>query len=68
MVGAHFLADGHLVMSLTVEGDDETEDFFLEELKQFLHSSTGLISYANYSAFFTFDSVAEFKAAYDALH
>jgi hypothetical protein len=64
MVGAHFLADGHLVMSLTVDGDDdETVDLVLADLKQFLQSTTGLVAYANYSNFFTFDSAVEFKTA-----
>ena len=68
MVGAHFLADGHLVMSLTIGADDdEIVDLTLIELKQCLQSTTGLISYANYSNFFTFDSAAEFKAVCDSL-
>ena len=67
MVGAHFLADGHLVMSLTIGEDDEIVDLALVALKQFLQSTTGLIPYANYSNFLTFDSAAEFKAVCDSL-
>ncbi|HEX8326712.1 MAG TPA: hypothetical protein VF629_04165 [Hymenobacter sp.] len=68
MVGAHFLADGHLVMSLTIANDDdETVDIVLAELMQFLQSTTGLISYVIYSNFLTFDSAAEFKAVCDSL-
>ncbi|MBF9223605.1 hypothetical protein [Hymenobacter ruricola] len=67
MAGAHFLADGHLVISLTIESNDEAEDLMLVELKQFLQSSTGLISYVDYSNFLSFDSAAEFKAICDSL-
>ena len=67
MVGAHFLADGHLVMSVTIEADDQVEDLMLVELEQFLQSTAGFIFYIDYSNFPSFSSAAEFKAVCDSL-
>jgi hypothetical protein len=67
MVGAHFLADGQLVMSVIVKADNQAEDLMLVGLKHFLQSTMGLISYVDYSNFLTFDSAAEFKAICDSL-
>jgi len=64
MMGAHFLPDGQLVLSLTVAGNGILEEKLFHELKQLLQSEMGLMSY-NY--FPWFKSGAEFKALCDSL-
>lgn len=63
MVGAYFLTDGHLVVSLTVQGNGVIEEGLYSELTQCLQSQTGLISY-NY--FPEFNSASKFKALCDS--
>jgi hypothetical protein len=64
MVGAYFLADGQLILSLTVTGNGVVEEKLFLETKRLLQSEIGLISY-NY--FPKFNSGAEFKALCDSL-
>ena len=64
MIGAHFLPDGQLVLSLTVAGNGILEEELFLEMKQLVQAEVGLISY-NY--FPRFKSGAEFKALCDSL-
>ncbi|RZK37852.1 MAG: hypothetical protein EOO57_04925 [Hymenobacter sp.] len=64
MVGAYFLSDGQLVLSLTVAGNGIIEEKLFLEMKQLLQSEIGLLSY-NY--FPKFNNGAEFKALCDSL-
>ncbi len=64
MVGAYFTTDGQLIISLTVEGNGEIEGKLFAELKQILHSETGLISY---NFFPKFKEGAGFKALCESL-
>lgn len=45
MVGANILSDDKLVMSLTVDGTEETKQKYYLELKNLLKSDIGVISY-----------------------
>jgi len=47
MVGADILSDDKLVISLTVDGNNETEQKYYLELKKLLKSDIGVISYVN---------------------
>lgn len=47
MVGAIITEDDKLIMSLTVDGNDETKSRYFEELKCILNSDIGVISYVN---------------------
>jgi hypothetical protein len=51
MVGAHFLTDARLVMSVTLNGTDATVDKYLAQLKHLLHSEVGFIYGANFPCF-----------------
>jgi hypothetical protein len=64
MVGAYFLSDGQLILSLTVAGNGIVEEQVFLEMKQLLQSEVGLISY-NY--FPKFSNGAEFKTLCDSL-
>lgn len=64
MAGAYFLSDGQLILSLTVAGNSVNEEKLFVELKQFLQSEIGLISY-NY--FPEFNNGTEFKALCNSL-
>jgi hypothetical protein len=65
IVGAHFTTDGALIMSLTLPGDNVTEDEYLEDLKRTLNSDTGVISY---NCFPDFKDGADFKNKYGLQH
>jgi guanylate kinase len=45
MVGAIITADDKLIMSLTIDGTEETESKYFEKLKNLLNSDIGIISY-----------------------
>ncbi len=45
MVGAVITADDKLIMSLTIDGTEETESKYFEKLKNLLNSDIGVISY-----------------------
>ncbi|UPQ79010.1 hypothetical protein M0M57_15495 [Flavobacterium azooxidireducens] len=47
MVGAIITADDKLIMSLTIDGTEETESKYFEKLKNLLNSDIGVISYIN---------------------
>jgi hypothetical protein len=47
MVGAHITSDNKLVMSLTIDGNKETEKKYFHRLKEILQSQIGVISYVN---------------------
>jgi len=47
MVGAIITADDKLIMSLTIDGTEETESKYFEKLKKLLNSDIGVISYIN---------------------
>lgn len=47
MVGAIITADDKLIMSLTIDGTEETESKYFEKLKSLLNSDIGVISYIN---------------------
>lgn len=47
MVGAIITADDKLIMSLTINGTQETESKYFEKLKKLLNSDIGVISYIN---------------------
>ena len=47
MVGAIITADDKLIMSLTIDGTQETESKYFEKLKKLLNSDIGVISYIN---------------------
>ena len=47
MVGAIITDDDKLIMSLTFDGDKETETKYFEKLKNILNSNIGVISYIN---------------------
>lgn len=45
MVGAVITEDNQLIISLTVDGTPDTEAYYFRELKQFLNTKIGVISY-----------------------
>ncbi len=47
MVGAIITHDDKLIMSLTIDGTEETEKKYFEKLKNILNSEIGVISYIN---------------------
>lgn len=47
MVGANITKDDKLIMSLTIDGTEETESKYFEKLKNILNSDIGVISYIN---------------------
>lgn len=47
MVGAIITEDDKLIMSLTIDGTEETESKYFEKLKNILSSNIGVISYIN---------------------
>jgi hypothetical protein len=47
MVGAIITEDNKLIMSLTINGTEETEIEYFEKLKNVLNSDIGVISYIN---------------------
>jgi hypothetical protein len=47
MVGAIITEDDKLIMSLTIDGTEETESKYFEKLKNALNSDIGVISYIN---------------------
>lgn len=47
MVGAVITSDNQLIMSLTVDGDDQTIDRYFNQLKTFLQSPVGVITHFN---------------------
>jgi hypothetical protein len=47
MVGAIITEDDKLIMSLTIDGNDEKENKYFEKLKNTLNSDIGVISYFN---------------------
>ncbi len=47
MVGAIITEDDKLIMSLTIYGNEETANKYLEKLKSVLNSDIGVISYIN---------------------
>ncbi len=47
MVGAIITEDDKLIMSLTIDGTEETESKYFEKLKNTLNSDIGVISYIN---------------------
>jgi hypothetical protein len=47
MVGAIITEDDKLIMSLTIDGTEETESKYFEKLKNILNSNIGVISYIN---------------------
>ncbi|WP_156140829.1 hypothetical protein [Sporocytophaga myxococcoides] len=47
MVGANITEDDKLIMSLTIDGNEETESKYFEKLKNILNSDIGVISYIN---------------------
>lgn len=47
MVGATITNDDKLIMSLTIDGTEETENRYFEKLKNTLNSAIGVISYGN---------------------
>ena len=47
MVGANITRDNQLIMSLTIDGNEETGKEYFEKLKELLKSTVGVISYTN---------------------
>jgi hypothetical protein len=47
MVGAIITEEDKLIMSLTIDGNEETENKYFEKLKIILNSGIGVISYIN---------------------
>lgn len=47
MVGAHITGDDNLIMSLTIDGDEEMKQIYFDRLKALLKSDIGVISYTN---------------------
>ena len=47
MIGAIITEDGKLIMSLTIDGNEETENKYFKKLKNILNSDIGVISYIN---------------------
>jgi len=47
MVGAIITEDDKLIMSLTIDGNKETENKYFEKLKNILNSDIGVVSYIN---------------------
>ena len=47
MVGANITNDDKLIMSLTIDGNEQTETKYFNRLKDFLNSDIGVISYIN---------------------
>ena len=47
MVGANITTDDKLIMSLTIDSNEEIEKLYFERLKDLLQSSIGVISYIN---------------------
>lgn len=47
MVGAIITVDDKLIISLTIDGNAETENKYFEKLKNILNSDIGVISYIN---------------------
>ncbi|PWN69196.1 hypothetical protein C1631_014130 [Chryseobacterium phosphatilyticum] len=45
MVGANITDDGKLIMSLTLNGDKETEKRYFDQLKSILQSDIGVVTY-----------------------
>ncbi len=58
MIGVLFTEYGKMIISLTLQGDGETEMAMLEKLKEFVGTSSGIISYNSYP---TFSSEADFE-------
>lgn len=61
MVGANITEDDQLIMSLTVDGTEETEAWYFNKLKQVLSSEIGVVSYINPA---TYDSGHDFILKY----
>lgn len=61
MVGAHFTSDGHLLLSLTLPGNERDENQCLAQMKALLDSSIGLIWY---NSFPEFRDGADFRQKY----
>lgn len=47
MVGANITDDDKLIMSLTIDCDEETERIYFKKLKELLKSDVGIVSYVN---------------------
>lgn len=62
MVGANITEDDKLIMSLTVDGNDETENKYFGKLKNILKSDIGVISYINPT---DYDNGQDFIAKYE---
>lgn len=61
MVGANITDDDKLIMSLTFNGTNETEQKYYLELKSILNSEIGVISYVNPAEF---ENGEDFKLRY----
>ncbi|CAL2094321.1 protein of unknown function [Tenacibaculum sp. 190524A02b] len=62
MVGVNILADNQIVFSLTIDGCEQKETEYFRELKSFLKSEIGVVSYINPVEY---DSGKDFRDRYE---
>lgn len=62
MVGVNILADNQIVFSLTIDGCEQKETEYFRELKNFLKSEIGVVSYINPAEY---DSGKDFRDRYE---
>ncbi|CAL2078736.1 hypothetical protein [Tenacibaculum sp. 190524A02b] len=62
MVGVNILADNQIVFSLTIDGCEQKETEYFGELKSFLKSEIGVVSYINPAEY---DSGKDFRERYE---
>lgn len=65
MLGVNILKDDQMVISLTVDGVEATVATYYQQLKQFLASDIGVISYFNPAPY---KDGEDFKAQYAGIH
>lgn len=61
MVGARITEDDKLIMSLTIDGTEETAKHYFEKLKTLLHSDIGVISHVDPAVY---ENGADFVSKY----